>query len=179
MAYTIGLDELKQTFNYISTNVLDQCLEAAQMAAAKVLESAIQSAAPVAHDTMNPWGKGFNSRPRHPSGQLRESVGVFKQADKSAMQSANIYRVKVGPGNKGGFYGWFLSKGWQTAGGKRISRKSSKTTHSQSGTVSSRKVMAPYPDWLDRAAESAREQAEAAGAQAFGEKMTELLAGRI
>ena len=171
----IGFDELKRKCDKIIVgDALDIALESAQDAAAKVIKEAMKAGAPVESRSTNPFSKGFGSNPKHPSGQLRESIIIAKRKDK-ALTGANAQQVRVGPSNQKGFYGYFLSKGWRSAGSRRVARKATGNTHSQSGSATSKKISAPYPDWADRAAEGASQQAYDAGEKAFNATLDKLL----
>ena len=105
-----GFQEIVQNCNYLSKEVLEKALQAAEDAAAQVVRQAVESAAP---------GK---------TGQLAGSVKVFESTDRKILTGSPRRRLLVGPDKKKGFYGFFLQKGWIWSKGRR-KRTAAGNTH--------------------------------------------------
>jgi hypothetical protein len=153
-----GFDQLVKNTEHISNIVLEHALKAAEDAAAAVLKQAFIEASP------------------HKTGKLSRSALIYESVDRKALTGTTRRRLLVGPGKKSGYYGYFLSRGWKTAGSRRIKRTKSGNTHSQSGTYTRREVKAPYPNWEQRVAAKEQEAFEA-GVRAFQEVISSELGG--
>jgi len=141
-----GFQELVRNCNYLSKEVLDKALQAAEDAAAQVVKEAVESAAP------------------RKTGQLAGSVKVFESTDRKILTGSPRRRLLVGPDKKKGFYGFFLQKGWIWSKGRR-KRAASGNTHSQSGPTEASHRIPPHP-WFPNPAE-VEARAQAAGEAAF------------
>jgi hypothetical protein len=141
-----GFQELVRNCNYLSKEVLERALQAAEDAAAQVVRQAVESAAP------------------RKTGPLAESINVFEGIDRKALSGSPRRRLLVGPGKKKGFYGFFLQKGWIWSKGRR-KRAATRNTHSQSGPTEGSHRIAPHPWFPDQAVVEAK--AYAAGEAAF------------
>jgi hypothetical protein len=151
-----------------------EAVPAGEDAAARVYLQAARAAAPI-ETTGNPFGKYRNATSKHP-GQLKGSIKIIRTRNRSTLSTEiggnTIMRIFVGPEKKKGYYGFFVEKGHKTAGPHRIARKSSGSTHSQSG-VTSRGNIAPHP-WFEPAIRSAESSAMNAFESAFNSKLDEL-----
>jgi len=96
-----GFQELVRNCNYLSKDVLEKALQAAENAAAEAVRQALESASP------------------RKTGQLAESINVFEGIDRTALSGSQRRRLLVGPGKKKGYYGFFLEKGWTWSKGRR------------------------------------------------------------
>lgn len=138
--------------------VSKEAIVAAENAAANVFLRAARAAAPV------------------DSGQLRSSIKIIEGKDKSQLSvgvgEAGRRRLFVGPEKKKGYYGFFVEKGYKTAGPKRIKRTASGNTHSQSGVAARRQISAH--SWFEPAMRSAEASATQAAESAFNAKLQEL-----
>ena len=141
-----GFQELVRNCNYLSKEVLEKALQAAEDAAAEVVRQAVESAAP------------------RKTGQLAESVAVFEGIDRTALSGSQRRRLLVGPGKKKGYYGFFLEKGWMWSKGRRR-RVATGNTHSQSGPTEGSHRIPPHP-WFPNPSEI-EARAYAAGEAAF------------
>lgn len=141
-----GFQELVRNCNYLSKEVLEKALQAAEDAAAKVVRQAVESAAPRKTD------------------QLAESINVFEGIDRKALSGSPRRRLLIGPGKKKGFYGFFLQKGWIWSKGRR-KRAAIGNTHSQSGPTEGSHRISPHP-WFPNPAEI-ESRAQTAGEAAF------------
>jgi hypothetical protein len=141
-----GFEELKRNVEQFSKIVQDEAIKAAEDAAAQVVKSAVEAAAP--RDT----------------GQLASSVKVFESQDRKALTGQTRRRLLIGPEKKKGFYGFFLQKGWIWSKGRR-KRAASGHTHSQSGPTEGRHRISPHKWFPDPAQVEA--QAFEAGQRAF------------
>jgi hypothetical protein len=141
-----GFQELIRNCNYLSKDVLERALQAAEDAAAQVVRQAVESAAP------------------RKTGQLAGSVNVFEGIDRKALSGSPRRRLLIGPGKKKGFYGFFLQKGWIWSKGRR-KRAATGNTHSQSGPTKGSHRIPPHP-WFPNSAE-VETRARAAGEAAF------------
>ncbi len=141
-----GFQDLVRNCNYLSKDVLEKALQAAEDAAAQVVKEAVESAAP------------------RKSGQLAGSVKVFEGIDRKALSGSPRRRLLIGPGKKKGFYGFFLQKGWIWSKGPR-KRAASGNTHNQSGPTEGSHRIPPHP-WFPNPAE-VEGRAYAAGEAAF------------
>lgn len=138
--------------------VSKEAVPAAEDAAARVYLSAARDAAP------------------RDSGQLRSSIKIIEGKDKKALSvesgGSTRRRLFVGPEKKKGYYGFFVEKGHKTAGPRRIKRRASGNTHSQSGVASKREI--PAKPWFEPAIRSAESQAIQAAEVAYNGKLAEL-----
>jgi len=141
-----GFQELVRNCNYLSKQVLEKALQAAEDTAAQVVRQAVESAAP------------------RKTGQLAESAKVFEGIDRKALSGSARRRLLVGPDKKKGFYGFFLQKGWIWSKGRRR-RAASGNTHSQSGPTEGSHGIPPRPWFPGQSVVEAK--AYAAGEAAF------------
>jgi hypothetical protein len=141
-----GFQELVRNCNYLSKDILQKALRAAEDAAAQVVRRAVESAAP------------------RKSGQLAGSITVFEGIDRKALSGSPRRRLLVGPGKKKGFYGFFLQKGWIWSKGRR-KRAASGNTHSQSGQTEGSHRIPPH-QWFPNPGE-VEARAQGAGESAF------------
>lgn len=153
-----GFEDLKRNVDHIRKDILERALIAAENAAAEVIKRAVEAAAP------------------RKTGQLARSVITYESIDRKALSGSARKRLLIGPGKKKGFYGFFLEKGWRAGGPRRLARKASGNTHSQSGSESFRNVPAPHPDWFSAAAKAAEAEAYEAGVKAFQDILEKELA---
>lgn len=144
-----GFDELRRSNDHLRSDILGRALRAAEDAAAEVIRKAVEAAAP------------------RKSGQLAKSIIVYESTDRRALTGSARQRLLVGPGKKKGFYGFFLAKGWRSGGRRRLARKASGNTHSQSGSSTYRDISAPYPDWMSQITTAVETRAYEAGLKAF------------
>ncbi len=141
-----GFQDLVRNCNYLSKDVLEKALQAAEDVASQVVRQAVESAAP------------------RETGQLAESINIFEGIDRKALSGSPRRRLMIGPGKRKGFYGFFLQKGWIWSKGRR-KRTATGNTHSQSGpTVGSHRIP-PHP-WFPDSVE-VEMKAYAAGEAAF------------
>jgi hypothetical protein len=141
-----GFEELVRNCNYLSKEVLEKALKAAEDAAAEVVRQAVESAAP------------------RKTGQLADSINVFEGIDRTALSGSQRRRLLVGPAKKKGYYGFFLEKGWTWSKGRRR-RVATGNTHSQSGPTEGSHRISPHPWFPDQSVVVAK--AYAAGEAAF------------
>jgi hypothetical protein len=141
-----GFQELVSNCNYLSKDVLERALQAAEDAAAQVVRQAVELAAP------------------RKTGQLAGSVNIFESTDRKVLTGSPRRRLLIGPGKKQGFYGFFLQKGWIWSKGRRR-RAASGITHGQSGPTEGNYRIPPHP-WFPNPAE-VEARAQAAGEAAF------------
>jgi hypothetical protein len=151
-----GFEDLKRNVEQFSKIVQDEAIKAAEDAAAQVVKSAVEAAAP--RDT----------------GQLASSVKVFESQDRKALTGQTRRRLLIGPEKKKGFYGFFLQKGWIWSKGRR-KRAATGNTHSQSGPTEGSHRISPHQWFPDPAQVEA--QAYEAGQRAF-EQAIEKESGR-
>jgi hypothetical protein len=141
-----GFEDLKRNVEQFSKVVQDEAIQAAEDAAAKVVKTEVEAAAP--RDT----------------GQLASSIQVFESRDRRALTGQTRRRLLIGPEKKKGFYGFFLQKGWIWSRGRR-KRAASGNTHSQSGPTEGSHRIPPHP-WFPNPAE-VETRAQVAGEAAF------------
>ena len=97
-----GFEELRRNAERLGKAIAEEAVTAAEDAAASVVKSAVESAAP------------------RKSGQLESSVRVFEGVDRKALTGNIRRRLLIGPEKRKGFYGYFLDVGWNI-GGNRVS----------------------------------------------------------
>ena len=156
-----GLEEILKQCQGFGNTAATEALEAAENAAAKLIKERLQAAAPVG---------SMATRDRHP-GQLKRSIRIVKYKDRAqlhglasaTMDRGATQKLVIGPERKTGFYGFFLEHGWRSAGSKRIARKGTKTTHSQSGTTKHKWIAGGHQGWFSRVADTVEQSAIAAG----------------
>jgi hypothetical protein len=141
-----GFENLKRNVEQFSKIVQDEAIKAAEDAAAQVVKTAVESAAP------------------RETGQLASSVQIFESQDRKVLSGQFRRRLLVGPGKKKGFYGFFLQKGWIWSKGRR-KRAAIGNTHSQSGPTEGSHRIQPHEWFPDPAQIEA--QAYEAGKKAF------------
>jgi hypothetical protein len=106
-----GFEDLKRSVEQFSKIVQDEAIQAAEDAAAKVVKTEVETAAP--RDT----------------GKLASSIQVFESRDRKALTGQTRRRLLIGPEKRKGFYGFFLQKGWIWSRGRR-KRAAIGNTHS-------------------------------------------------
>jgi hypothetical protein len=141
-----GFEDLKRNVEQFSKIVQDEAIKAAEDAAAQVVKTAVESAAP------------------RETGQLASSVQIFESQDRKVLSGQFRRRLLVGPGKKKGFYGFFLQKGWIWSKGRR-KRAAIGNTHSQSGPTTGSHRIPPH-EWFPNQTEI-EGKAYAAGEAAF------------
>ena len=97
-----GLEELRRNAERLGKAIAEDAVTAAEDAAAAVVKSAVEAAAP------------------RKSGQLESSVRIFEGIDRRALSGSIRRRLLIGPEKRKGFYGYFVDVGWNMHG-KRIS----------------------------------------------------------
>ncbi len=88
-----GFEDLRRTTEHLEKVVVEEAIIAAEDAAAKVIQQAVESSAPVR------------------TGRLKSSVRVFEGIDRKALSGTNRRRLLVGPEKRKGFYGYFYEAG--------------------------------------------------------------------
>jgi hypothetical protein len=141
-----GFEDLKRNVEQFSKIVQDEAIKAAEDAAALVVKTEVEAAAP------------------RETGQLASSVRIFESQDRKALSGQSRRRLLVGPDKKKGFYGFFLQKGWIWSKGRR-KRAANGNTHSQSGPTNGSHRIPPH-EWFPDSAR-VEEQAFEAGQKAF------------
>jgi hypothetical protein len=96
-----GFEELKRNAERLGKAIAEEAVTADEDAAANVVKSAGEAAAP------------------RKSGQLESSVRIFEGVDRKALSGSIRRRLLIGPEKRKGFYGYFVDVGWN-ASGKRI-----------------------------------------------------------
>ena len=97
-----GFEELRRNAERLGKAIAEEAVTAAEDAAARVVKSAVESAAP------------------RKSGQLESSVRIFEGVDRKALTGSIRRRLLIGPEKRKGFYGYFLDVGWNIRG-RRVS----------------------------------------------------------
>jgi hypothetical protein len=97
-----GFEELRRNAERLGKAIAEEAVTAAEDTAAKVVKSAVESAAP------------------RKSGQLESSVRIFEGVDRKALAGSIRRRLLIGPEKRKGFYGYFLDAGWSVPG-RRVS----------------------------------------------------------
>jgi hypothetical protein len=141
-----GFEDLKRNIEQFSKVVQDEAIQAAEDAAAKVVKTEVEAAAP------------------RRSGQLASSVQIFESRDRKALTGQTRRRLLIGPEKKKGFYGLFLQKGWIWSKGRR-KRAATGNTQSQSGPTEGSHSIPPLKWFPDPAQVEA--QAQTAGERAL------------
>jgi hypothetical protein len=141
-----GFEDLKRNVEQFSMVVQDEAIKAAEDAAAQVVKTTVETAAP------------------RNTGKLASSVQVFESRDRKALTGQTRRRLLIGPDKRKGFYGFLLQKGWIWSKGRR-KRTATGTTHSQSGPTEGSHRIPPQQWFPDSAAIEAK--ARAAGEAAF------------
>jgi hypothetical protein len=120
-----GFEDLKRNVEGFSKVVQDEAIKAAEDAAAQVVKTAVEAAAP------------------RETGQLASSVRIFESQDRKVLSGQSRRRLLIGPEKKKGFYGFFLQKGWIWSKGRR-KRAATSNTHSQSGPTAGSHRIPPH-----------------------------------
>ena len=97
-----GFEELRRNAERLGKAIAEEAVTAAEDAAAAVVKSAVEAAAP------------------RKSGQLESSVRIFEGIDRRALSGSIRRRLVIGPEKRKGFYGYFVDVGWNMRG-KRVS----------------------------------------------------------
>lgn len=97
-----GFEELRRIAERLGKAIAEEAVTAAEDAAARVIKSAVESAAP------------------RKSGRLESSVRIFEGIDRRALTGSIRWRLLIGPEKRKGFYGYFVDVGWNMHG-KRMS----------------------------------------------------------
>ncbi len=97
-----GFEELRRNAERLGKAIAEEAVTAAEDAAARIIKSAVESAAP------------------RKSGQLASSVRIFEGIDRKALTGSIRRRLLIGPEKRKGFYGYFVDVGWNIQG-RRVS----------------------------------------------------------